>query len=314
MDRKIDDRTYLKYLLPSLNVKDLKEICREYDIKGYSKLTKEKIIEFILDSQSEEEMRELIKNKEISIIEKGIKLALDKIKGKDRENISSVNINIKLKEVEVSFKGFNWETNAFILINESNIENPERDCDCNIGGSMGFCSHFWVCFIISLKKGFFSIKNWSLTILPEDFEKNIKTIAIKEYSIGKNGDINDKEIKIIDESSADSILTRFINESITVYEGTITEIEEKQSDFQGNITTYYSIILDNAKLGHKLKKKSDFKKEDLLHIKKLTIRVSESLQKEQTLALGDKISFNGKLSKDNLLGIIVKNIRKIQKV
>ncbi len=314
MDRKIDDRTYLKYLLPSLNVKDLKEICREYDIKGYSKLTKEKIIEFILDSQSEEEMRELIKNKEILIIQNGIKLALNKINGKDRENISSININKKLKEVEVSFRGFNWETNAFILINESNIENPERDCDCNIGGNMGFCGHFWVCFIISLKKGFFSIKNWTLTNLPEDFEKNIKTIAIKEYSIGKNGDINDKEIKIIDESSADSILMGFINESITVYEGTVTEIEEKQSDFQGNITTYYSIILDNVKLGHKLKKKSDFKKEDLLHIKKLTIRVSESLQKEQTLALGEKISFNGKLSKDNLLGIIVKNIRKIQKM
>ncbi|MBY9007659.1 MAG: Rho termination factor N-terminal domain-containing protein [Candidatus Lokiarchaeota archaeon] len=315
MNRKIDDRTYLKYLLPSLNVKDLKQICREFEIKGYSKLKKDDLIDFILDSQSEEEMKELVNQKENLIIEEGIKLALDKINGKDRENVADIEIkNLDLNEIEIRFKGFNWETTTFLSITKNNIDNPDRDCDCNIGANMGFCSHFWVCFILSLKKGFFDIKFWTLTKLPNNFEESIKLIKVEENSTEENGEITDKSIKLIDESSADSILMRFINESITIYEGEITELDEKQSDFQGNITIYYLINLKNVRLGPRVKKKSDFKEDDLVNVNELKIRISENLQMEQDLSLGDKISLNGKLNRDNFAGIVIKNIRKVRKI
>ncbi|MBD3196534.1 MAG: hypothetical protein GF317_15850, partial [Candidatus Lokiarchaeota archaeon] len=50
MSKQIDNRTYLTYLLPALNVKELKQICRDFKIKGYSRLKKAELIEFILDS------------------------------------------------------------------------------------------------------------------------------------------------------------------------------------------------------------------------------------------------------------------------
>ena len=81
--RKIDDRTYLGYLLQSLNVNELKQICRDFEIKGFSRLKKSELIEFILDSSAEEEMKELILQKELDIISKEIDLAIDKINGED---------------------------------------------------------------------------------------------------------------------------------------------------------------------------------------------------------------------------------------
>jgi len=49
MKRQIDDRTYLNYIMQSLNVDLLKQICRDFELKGYSKLKKLGLIDFILD-------------------------------------------------------------------------------------------------------------------------------------------------------------------------------------------------------------------------------------------------------------------------
>ena len=76
MNREIDDRTYLNFLLQSLNVDDLKQICRDFEIKGFSKFKKSELIDFILDSLAEEEFKELLHQKEIDIISDGINLAL----------------------------------------------------------------------------------------------------------------------------------------------------------------------------------------------------------------------------------------------
>ena len=61
--RKINDSTYLKYLLQSLNVDELKGICRSFSIKGFSSKKKAELIEFILTSLSEEEVKDVIKDK-----------------------------------------------------------------------------------------------------------------------------------------------------------------------------------------------------------------------------------------------------------
>jgi hypothetical protein len=44
MKRKIDDKTYLNYLLQSLTVTELKMICKDIRLVGYSKLKKLELI------------------------------------------------------------------------------------------------------------------------------------------------------------------------------------------------------------------------------------------------------------------------------
>jgi hypothetical protein len=307
MSRKIDNKTYLNYLLQSLNVDELKQLCREYELKGFSKLTKINLIEFILDSLAEEEMIELLKNKELEIISNSINLAIEKINGNDRESIDSIKIvNPNTHEIEILFKGFNWETKSFLSISDKNMDDPERDCDCRIGSSMGFCSHFWVGFIYSLKQDYFKLTDWNLTILPLDLEKKIKFIKITPTPSGESS-----EAALIDESSDNAQFIKYLRSRITVYDAEISEILEKQSEFQGNITTYYLITLRNVKFGPQIKKASDYKEEDLVYVDILKIRISDKAYSEINIKVGDKITCHGGLEKDNFLGFMLKRVTKL---
>lgn len=310
MTRKIDNHTYLNYLLQSLNVTDLKNICRDFGIKGYSRLKKAELIEFIIDSLAEEEIADLIKQKELIIIGDAIDLAIKKINGEDRETVDTIKIvNEKDHEVEILFKGFNWENTIFLSINPKNIENPLRDCDCRIGANMGFCSHFWTAFILSLKKGYFKLSDWTLTKLPKDFEKKIKSIKITTSTTKgeRSSDLN-----LADKDSPNYKLLQ--HKRVTVYEGEITDIIEKESDFQGNITIYYLITLKEAKIGPQIKKVSDKKEEDIFSVDRVLLRLSENAFTKVNAEVGDKVMCNGGVNQDSFLGVILKRVTKFKKL
>ena len=299
MNRGIDDKTYLKYLLQSLNLDELKQTCRDFGIKGYSKFKKAEIIDFILDSFAEEELKDFLNQKELDIISSEIDLAIKKINGEDRETIVTIKvINEKNHEIELKFKGFNWDSSSYLAITSKNINDPERDCDCRVGSNMGFCNHFWVGFIYSLKKNYFKLSEWKTTALPKDFAKKVEKIVIKDGSL-------------INEGTTSSLLASY--KRITIYDAEIIDIEEKEDDFQGNITNYYLITLKNIEFGPQLKKQSDYRKEDIENVEDLKIRVSENLFSKDKYKLGDKISCNGSVNKDRMLGFMLKRVTGLKK-
>jgi len=311
LKRKIDDKKLLNYLLQALNVDELKQICRDYQIKGFSKLKKTELVDFILDSLAEEEIQETLNQKELEIVSKQINLAIQKINGKDRESVADIRIvNEDEHEVELRFKGFNWEVTSFISITPENLDNPERDCDCRIGSNMGFCSHFWVGFILSLKQGWFKLDDWTLTAVPEDFKKKIDSINLIP---GEKSSSDSGSVGLVDESTDDVQIKRFLDKSITLYQGEIASIEEKTQTYQEIESKYYLISLSNARIGPRVQKKSDFNEKDLIDLESLNLRVSENLFLNNNLTEGMNVKANGKLTRDNFLKLyVVKNIRKIQ--
>lgn len=312
MTRKVENKTYLKYLLQSLNLDELKQICRDFKIKGYSKWKKVELIENLLSFLSIEEIEALIKEKEMDIISNSIYGAINIIKGKGREKISEIRIiNEEDHIVEMDFKGFNWDTSSFLSINAQNIDNPERDCDCRVGANMGLCSHFWAGFILSLKNNYFNLSDWNLTLLPDNFEELIQSIEISTIPTEKE----EEQLILVDSSSDDIQYMKYLDQSITVYEGEISKIEMKTQQFQEIETTYYLISLINVKIGPRIQKKRDFKEEDVDSLDELSIRISDRLHEEMKLKEGDKITVNGRMSRDDFLNLfIVKNIRKVTKV
>ncbi|KKN62069.1 hypothetical protein LCGC14_0515640 [marine sediment metagenome] len=315
MKRQVDNDTYLKYLFQSLTVDELKQICRDFGIKGFSKFKRADLISFILDTLAEEEIEETIKEKELGIISKEINLALKKINGEDRESITEIKIvNPENHEIEISFSGFNWKVGSFLSITPNNINDPERDCDCRVGSNMGLCSHFWVGVIQSLKEGYFNLKDWTLTELPENFEEVIKPIRSSTPHAGDQSATVSSKRSLIDESSDSAGLMKYINSSVSIYEGEILNIVEKQSEFQGNISVYYQLTLKNVRLGPRIARKSDYHEDDIITVKELNVRISEKLQNDNHLIEKEKIKVNGKLDKDSFSGIMVKNIRKVQKL
>ena len=299
LSKKLDDKTYVKYLFQSLNIDGLKSICKDFGIRGYSKFKKSELVDFVLDSLAEEELKDLLEQKELGIISSEIKTAIKKIDGEDRESITNIKVvNEKDHEIELKFEGFNWDSSSYLSITSKNIHNPERDCDCRVGSNMGFCNHFWVGFIYSLKKNYFKLSDWKLTPLPKNFGKRVEKIVLKDG-------------RLINEGAVRILLAK--HKRITVYEAEIAEIEEKEDDFQGNVTLYYHITLKDVEFGPQLKKKSDYKKEDIENIDELLIRVSQNLYSTDNFNLGDKITCNGGVNNDSYLGFMLKRVTGLKK-
>ena len=314
--REIDERTYLSYLLQSLTKKELTQICKDYSIRGYSKYTKQDLIEFILDSLAEEEYRLIIYEKELEIISSEIDTAIRKIQAskEEREYLSSVRVtNQEMHDVELSFTGMNWTTHSFVSIRQDNLENPMRDCDCRVGANMGFCNHFWVGFIFSLKQNWFNLKDWTLTKIPEDLEESIKPIKITSLTPQDSKDSQPAgPLKMIDQSTDSSELLKYIDKRITVDEAEVINIEEKQSEFQEIITTYYLVTLKNIQFGLQKRKKGEKGEEEL---DELLIRVSDNAYLKSNLKVGDKITLNGGVVKDNFLRTyMLKRVTKLKKL
>ncbi|MEE9379195.1 MAG: hypothetical protein V3V33_14315 [Candidatus Lokiarchaeia archaeon] len=64
--------TYLKRLFQTATADDLKQICRDHNIRGFSTKKKSGLVELVLTSLSEEELKEVVNEKEENWISKGI--------------------------------------------------------------------------------------------------------------------------------------------------------------------------------------------------------------------------------------------------
>ena len=185
--RSITNQVYIQYLLQSLNVKNLKELCKEYEIRGYSQKKKQEVIQYLCDNLSEEEIFTFLREREFGLISLESARALQIINKKSIEKITNIRIiNLEKHEIEVHFEGPKWAGDSSLTINKFNIDDPERDCQCISGSEEGFCQHFWIGFIYSLKKGFLNLSDWKLTTLPTDFKKTIKDIKFEEWEVKKS--------------------------------------------------------------------------------------------------------------------------------
>ncbi|MHA1301296.1 MAG: Rho termination factor N-terminal domain-containing protein [Candidatus Helarchaeota archaeon] len=317
MVSKIDDKEYLKYLFQLLNLKELKQVCKDYGIKGYSKFKKADLIDFILGSMSDEEIEDFLKTKELDIISKAIDDAFTIIDGTGRESISNIRVkNPDNHEVEINFKGFNWETSSYLSITKENISNPERDCDCRMGSEGGLCAHFWVGFILSLKQKYFDLKDWKMTKLPKYFKNKIKSISISKVPTDADEKTRRKagsSVILVDKSSVASKLSKFLDSRVTI-EGKIQKITERQSEYEGHVTKFYVLSLEDVKIGPQLKKKSEYDESKIEEVSKINVRLSEKNFEKITLKEGDMIRCNGRLEKDNFWGYILKRTSNIQKI
>ncbi|MFX0134957.1 MAG: hypothetical protein ACFFDN_15050, partial [Candidatus Hodarchaeota archaeon] len=185
------------------------------------------------------------------------------------------------------------------------------------GSEGGLCNHFWVGFIFSLKQNYFKLTDWKMTKIPKDFEKDIKTISISKLSTeaeDKKSRRKAASVTMVDESSAISKVSKYIDSRVTIYQGEIKKIDERESVFEGHKSKFYLLDLENIKIGPQITKKSDYKEEEIEEVGKLTIRVGEKGYNKVSLKVGDKISCNGALVKDNFYGLLLKRSTSIKKI
>ena len=167
--RSIDNTKFLGYLLQSLTIPELKAVCKDHELKGYSSFKKQELIQYIKDNLSREDQQYFLLENEKRIILREFKEALKIIYHKSPERIVKKEIvNPSTKELELRCQkkiGENtWNTTAYLSM--TNIDDPERDCDCRVGAEMGLCPHFWVIFIHACAEGVINFKEWRLSYFP----------------------------------------------------------------------------------------------------------------------------------------------------
>lgn len=75
--RKVNDKEYIYKLLDLKTNKQLRQICRDYKIRGFSKHGKTELVNFVLNSLTEEQMEEVFEIQVTLIFTETVKSSLD---------------------------------------------------------------------------------------------------------------------------------------------------------------------------------------------------------------------------------------------
>lgn len=150
-------------LLASLTVSEIKQIIKDYNdtcvkedrkgekMRGYSRLNKDGLIDFVITSLSEKEIQRYYEKYSAKYMNDLTRETLELINGTDkRERIEELNKLPEEDGYEVIIKGIRWEETASVAI-EGDI--PYGNCSCRIGRSFGLCRHQMVIFLKLIDEG-----------------------------------------------------------------------------------------------------------------------------------------------------------------
>ncbi|MHA1143626.1 MAG: hypothetical protein ACTSRW_02745 [Candidatus Helarchaeota archaeon] len=191
----------LKQLIKDYNDECIREGRKEDKMKGYSKLKKDELVDFISSFLSEDEKEKLYEKLAPEFAKDLIQAAISLMLGEDKREKVIKTKKIEPKGYQIEIKGFQWDNEASIQVEDEAIES---ECTCRIGENEGICRHQIVLFLILHEKGEikldqfpFKVKESWLDKLKKDSQKILSQLRPEEdadiifddnYKIFINGD------------------------------------------------------------------------------------------------------------------------------
>jgi len=184
----LDKLEQTKIYLLAFTIQDLKDICKQYRIKGFSNLNKEDIINLILKSIPNNIFHSFLKDIEQKSLNSIISLVPKYFKKENPTKLESLQFDDKNNIIMLNFKGFKWEiyTNIQFLNLEKNVEplKFKFNCTCEYAKEGGFCSHFWLGMIWGFRKFSINTSRWGKSNLPEIFNELVNKLDFKSVYKG----------------------------------------------------------------------------------------------------------------------------------
>ncbi|MHA1371522.1 MAG: hypothetical protein ACTSRA_17615, partial [Promethearchaeota archaeon] len=181
MNESTDLDTKLEKILLYFTVSDLKRFCKEFGVKGYSRLNKENVINLLVNSISEEEKDKFLKTKGRSKLLEVIRDACRYLQGDavSRENL--MDLSHSDLEVTAVFTGANWRTEFSGRLDEICAPDFNYSCSCRVANSGGLCIHFWAVIIYCLKLELLRLDclNDFLSLIEADLKQLVKKTRIE---------------------------------------------------------------------------------------------------------------------------------------
>lgn len=152
----------LKLMINDYNTRCVKEGRKEDKMRGYSALSKTKLIDFIITFLSEKEEENLYKIFEPKFMKELISDTLGLLGGKDkREHIEKVEKFDGDNGFRLKIKGFQWEEECKVQVKEGELI---RSCTCRIGRLDGICRHEMAGFIMLYGRKKIELKSFPLDL------------------------------------------------------------------------------------------------------------------------------------------------------
>ncbi|MHA1268385.1 MAG: hypothetical protein ACTSPY_01240 [Candidatus Helarchaeota archaeon] len=299
---------YIKKFIRDYNEECKKKEQKDLMIKRYSQLNKYKLVEYVVNSLSEEYKLNLLKSIQKDYIKSQFLAGLDLIKGEKlpeklikAEPIEGLEIGYKFV-----FKGFSWETNIDILFTDDNKIEDFR-CDCRIAQNGGLCQHFFAGLIYLIKDNKLDPNSLGLFFsLDKEDIKNIKKLENIDLSEGafKKSQISKK----IEDPVILEIAELNDKYKVSISDSKIESIEQKVSKYRDQEITWYLMKISGGGCKNPFDKEGEF-----IPFNSIYLRCSSNLMDRSNLKVGDVISFNGNLKQSDWYGMIIQNVRKITK-
>ncbi len=216
-DATTDPKEIREAALPyamGLNADELKQYCRDFNIRGYSKLRKGELAQFLVENVPDAELSKfhdnLVKDivnryfkKARQLLDQGnpVKLAAVEYKasGKsDKENDNKSGETGKPKDVgpngilNLYFQAF-WGDGE-ISLQMPKLENkkeplvPLFECTCGFSKEGGLCEHFWLGLAWFFQQFDIDPDRWQKTPLPDGFLEAVPEIDFSSFLAGKEFD------------------------------------------------------------------------------------------------------------------------------
>jgi len=181
----LDKLQQAKIYLLAFTIQDLKDICKQYRIKGFSNLNKEDIINLILKSIPNNTFHSFLKDLEQKSLNSIISIVPKYFKKENPTKLESLQFDDKNKIIMLNFKGFRWEIYTNIqFLNLEKKNEPLKftlNCTCEYAKDGGLCNHFWLGMIWGFRKFNINASRWDKCNLPEIFNELVNKLDFKSF-------------------------------------------------------------------------------------------------------------------------------------
>jgi len=134
---------FSELILHAFSLDDLKDLCREHSLKGFSRFKKAELVPFLKTSLTEEELGKILSTRGQQVLETTVDLAAAIATGKEiREKLREVTDSEGV--ITLDFKGLQWTQTTTIKDPSPEDALPAWTCTCRTAQDGGICAHFYI--------------------------------------------------------------------------------------------------------------------------------------------------------------------------
>ena len=147
------DRDILGKVLGLFSVDELKDLCKQQGLKGFSKYKKAELVNFISTQTSEEQVPEFMDGAGKAKVVETIGNAAALLGGASVAGERIERIDFDGDRITGNYKGLQWQTEFSARVATIVAPGFEFSCDCKVSEAGGMCLHFWAAILDLIRQG-----------------------------------------------------------------------------------------------------------------------------------------------------------------